>query len=271
MFQFPGFASYAYVFNARYPIGVGCPIRTSTDQRLLAAPRGLSQRATSFIASWCQGIHRMPFSCSITPVIRLRTTRPHPPCTGTIHARNAGMNATYPMTGPSRLSTHGRTLASASNFNAPERCRKPAVEHQANPLAETDPAARPDQTQPTRNGPPLSPPKPRAIARGQETTEASCASRNAPEPDLHMQRAGVADACDRPPRHPHQGTSTPTRTVRDPPPRRAAQCATPGEQGPHLPVTATNPLQPKPKKVPDLEVIGIEPMTPCLQSRCSPS
>ena len=39
---------------------VGCPIRISTDQRLLAAPRGFSQRATSFIASWCQGIHRMP-------------------------------------------------------------------------------------------------------------------------------------------------------------------------------------------------------------------
>ena len=44
---------------------VGCPIRMSTDQRLLAAPRGFSQRATSFIASWCQGIHRMPLSYSI--------------------------------------------------------------------------------------------------------------------------------------------------------------------------------------------------------------
>ncbi len=61
MFQFPGFASPHYVFMQRYPIGVGCPIRISTDQRLLAAPRGFSQRATSFIASWCQGIHRMPF------------------------------------------------------------------------------------------------------------------------------------------------------------------------------------------------------------------
>ena len=39
---------------------MGCPIRTSTDQRLLAAPRGFSQRATSFIASRCQGIHQMP-------------------------------------------------------------------------------------------------------------------------------------------------------------------------------------------------------------------
>ncbi len=38
----------------------GFPIRTSSDQSLLAAPRGLSQLATSFIASWRQGIHRSP-------------------------------------------------------------------------------------------------------------------------------------------------------------------------------------------------------------------
>ena len=46
------------------PLRVGFPIRISTDQSLLAAPRGFSQRATSFIASWCQGIHRMPLSYS---------------------------------------------------------------------------------------------------------------------------------------------------------------------------------------------------------------
>ena len=66
MFQFPGFASPHYEFMQRYPKGVGCPIRIPTDQRLLAAPRGFSQRATSFIASWCQGIHRMPLSRSIS-------------------------------------------------------------------------------------------------------------------------------------------------------------------------------------------------------------
>ena len=40
---------------------MGSPIRKSTDQSLLTAPRGLSQPATSFIASECQGIHQMPF------------------------------------------------------------------------------------------------------------------------------------------------------------------------------------------------------------------
>ena len=97
MFQFPGFASLPYVFRQRYPIGVGCPIRISTDQRLLAAPRGFSQRATSFIASWCQGIHRMPFSRS----------RSGPSCTGANppHTRTARSQRTR----PGRSRTHPST------------------------------------------------------------------------------------------------------------------------------------------------------------------
>jgi hypothetical protein len=43
------------------PCGVGCPIRRPRDHRSLASPPGFSQRATSFIASQCQGIHQMPF------------------------------------------------------------------------------------------------------------------------------------------------------------------------------------------------------------------
>ena len=39
---------------------MGFPIRISTDQSLFAAPRGFSQRTTSFIASRRQGIHQMP-------------------------------------------------------------------------------------------------------------------------------------------------------------------------------------------------------------------
>ena len=39
---------------------VGFPIRKSPDQSLLAAPRGLSQLATSFVVFWRQGIHRTP-------------------------------------------------------------------------------------------------------------------------------------------------------------------------------------------------------------------
>ena len=55
---------------------VGCPIRRSRDQRSLASPPGFSQRATSFIASQCQGIHQMPFlNFSPHPTAKT-TTRP---------------------------------------------------------------------------------------------------------------------------------------------------------------------------------------------------
>ena len=40
---------------------VGFPIRRSMDQSLFSAPHGLSQSITSFIASYCQGIHQTPF------------------------------------------------------------------------------------------------------------------------------------------------------------------------------------------------------------------
>ena len=54
---------------------VGFPIRKSTDQSFFAAPRGLSQRSTSFIASQRQGIHRMPLRHLITLIINA-----HPWC-----------------------------------------------------------------------------------------------------------------------------------------------------------------------------------------------
>ena len=62
MFQFAGFASLTLWIQIRIPLRVGCPIRRSRDQRSLASPPGFSQRATSFIASQCQGIHQMPLS-----------------------------------------------------------------------------------------------------------------------------------------------------------------------------------------------------------------
>jgi hypothetical protein len=55
----------------------GCPIRISLDQNLLAVPQSFSQRATSFIASWCQGIHRMPFYRSIFALPKESHTHRH--------------------------------------------------------------------------------------------------------------------------------------------------------------------------------------------------
>ena len=52
---------------------VGFPIRKSMDQSLFAAPHGLSQRSTSFIASQRQGIHRTPLRHLIALIINVHT------------------------------------------------------------------------------------------------------------------------------------------------------------------------------------------------------
>jgi hypothetical protein len=51
----------------------GCPIRRFTDQSLFAAPRDLSQRTTSFIASQRQGIHRTPLRHLIALIAKTRS------------------------------------------------------------------------------------------------------------------------------------------------------------------------------------------------------
>ena len=62
MFQFPGFAPIAryYAFSI-----VGCPIRTSADQFVLANPRSFSQLITSFFASESLGIPHTPLFTSL--------------------------------------------------------------------------------------------------------------------------------------------------------------------------------------------------------------
>ncbi len=81
---------------------VGFPIRKFPDQSLLAAPRDLSQRATSFIASQCQGIHQMPLLRLIAkPSCTASKTPPedsaHPP-----HTTLSRKDTARWCTGPSR-------------------------------------------------------------------------------------------------------------------------------------------------------------------------
>src|SRR3954464_10652840 len=52
---------------------VGFPIRKSADQSFFAAPHGLSQRSTSFVASQRQGIHRTPLRHLIALIINIHT------------------------------------------------------------------------------------------------------------------------------------------------------------------------------------------------------
>src|SRR3712207_8602315 len=54
---------------------VGFPIRRSLDQSSFAAPQGISQRTTSFIASQRQGIHQMLLRHLITLMIDVRSAK----------------------------------------------------------------------------------------------------------------------------------------------------------------------------------------------------
>jgi hypothetical protein len=63
MFHFPAFPPLALCVQARVTGHDSCRVSPFGNPRItarLAAPRGLSQPPTSFIGSWCQGIHRAP-------------------------------------------------------------------------------------------------------------------------------------------------------------------------------------------------------------------
>ena len=76
---------------------VGFPIRKSADQSFFAAPHGLSQRSTSFIASQRQGIHRTPLRHLIALIINVHTLgrmhSAHLPSKSKLQKRAPSMNA----------------------------------------------------------------------------------------------------------------------------------------------------------------------------------
>ena len=61
MFQFPPFASTTYGFSCEYLAHTRwvSPFGHPRIKVCLPTPRGFSQATTSFIASDCQGIHRV--------------------------------------------------------------------------------------------------------------------------------------------------------------------------------------------------------------------
>lgn len=64
MFHSPRLASAGYEFTGRmleYDPQRVVPFGDPRIEAYLAAPRGLSQPVASFIASWRQNIHHMPF------------------------------------------------------------------------------------------------------------------------------------------------------------------------------------------------------------------
>jgi hypothetical protein len=88
---------------------VGSPIRKSADQSLFAAPHGLSQRTTSFIASQRQGIHRTPLRHLIALIIEDRSER-----FGSSFDLKDHLLQTYPRVLRSSETHAGRSLPSGS-------------------------------------------------------------------------------------------------------------------------------------------------------------
>ena len=75
---------------------MGFPIRKSTDQRVFAPPRSLSQRITSFIACACQGIHQLP----LRHLIVLIANAPRPEGRAGLESGSQEIDATASLTLP---------------------------------------------------------------------------------------------------------------------------------------------------------------------------
>ena len=73
MFHFPTFPPHALCVQARVTPHDWCGVPPFGNPRInarLTAPRGLSQPPTSFIGSWCQGIHHVPLvACLATKML----------------------------------------------------------------------------------------------------------------------------------------------------------------------------------------------------------
>ena len=140
MFHFPTFPPHTLYIQMRVTPHNRCWVSPFGHPRItvrLSTPRGLSQIPTSFIGSWCQGIHHAPLKtwpqrCS-RPLYNSQTTHEHQP-------PNAPTCASQPVP-PTRTTSH-------SLFpQDPTTCRHP---HTLPPVT-NPPHHTPTPTQKLRN------------------------------------------------------------------------------------------------------------------------
>jgi hypothetical protein len=239
------------------PRGVGCPIRTCADQRSLATPRALSQRATSFIASWRQGIHRTPFSRARDRFRRRRRhrhratpTTDHGDQTRPNHAR-ARAPPNDDGDGTQTPSTH--TLTPFARAAAP-RAPRPAG-HGRPTAAATVHSTRSSFTMP-KSAPTARPRRARTRVAAERQAQEARAQRRRHRPPASPGHTGGAAA--RPRRSRRSSGSHPAR------PAAPGRC----RQGRGRQAKADRR---RPTDRRRMEAIGFEPTTPCLQSRRSPA
>ena len=150
MFHFPAFPPHTLYIQVRvtpHDWGRVSPFGHPRITARLAAPRGLSRPPTSFIGSWCQGIHRAPLLtwpqrcshplCSSQrtndPPPRPSTTHPNPPWSGMTHAAAPSPSSTPRQhTSVCSLRTQQRTdtpphHTHQPDFPHPAPTRRPAV------------------------------------------------------------------------------------------------------------------------------------------------
>ena len=239
---------------------MGCPIRKSTDQSLFAAPHGLSQRITSFIACACQGIHQMPLRHLI---VLIANAHPDP--------------------APKRKTERGRTFAHSSDTaNMRLRATAPHVlqRYPANMIAPTKSNHAGKKTSFQRRNPMMAvrhinpgvsntrfadiqPPAGTPVStRRAMNPAARCSRRNRIRKTPHMAPAShdpsgpvFSSLChqNRQTAHQHSLQTLSSSWMANP--------AAP-TMGTHKQGTSHSRM---------VEPVGIEPTTLCLQSRCSPS
>ena len=115
---------------------MGCPIRKSADHSSFATPRSLSQLYTSFIASACLGIHRVPLRTYFIWLARF-------PAQGTYSCLSLCLWAT-----PLSVATLGACLPHSRKRMSPTYYGFDALRHQtlhcytSSPCQRTSPVAR---------------------------------------------------------------------------------------------------------------------------------
>src|SRR5688572_4533285 len=144
MFHFPTFPPHALCVQARVTPHDWCGVPPFGHPRInarLAAPRGLTQPPTSFIGSWCPGIHRVPL-----------TTWPHK---NTAHPPPEGDGMCGPTTLQNRERRCSRPLCSSQpTTRKPDPTTPPDPPPTHGETAVRDQAG-PAETTPTQTGGPF--------------------------------------------------------------------------------------------------------------------
>ncbi len=151
MFHFPAFPPHALYIQARVTAHHRCWVSPFGHPRItarLTAPRGLTQPPTSFIGSWCQGIHRVLLHTYNT---KIKDARVHCPVLKQ-HTHPPARHTAQPTPHNTRNQPHDTTdgPAGASHQDNPPHTNAQRVPSKPNSM----PTSAPTPTTPTTHGGP---------------------------------------------------------------------------------------------------------------------